>query len=90
MPEHFEKRPRSKKFKESEVDDGSGYQFKKILKKPNAAERRPQVIENQKQQQPHSSGAESLQRRGDGPLTEEDKEKLLALVENDDEVYKKT
>eukprot|EP00111_Clytia_hemisphaerica_P023855 TCONS_00070297-protein len=82
-PAAFEKRPRSKKIKESEIDEGGGYQFKKILKKPDnthAQERRPQV---EKEVAQHRQ--ETIQRRGDGPITEDDKEKLLALVENDDE-----
>lgn len=84
VPEQFEKRPRSKKLKETEVDDS--YQFKKILKKPNTtSSRKPQALEKEPAQKQQVSGVESFQRRGDGPLTEEDKEKLLALVENDDE-----
>ena len=82
MPEHFEKRPRSKKFKETEVDD-EAYQFKKILKKPAPQQEslRPQVAERE-----NRPATEPVQRRGDGPLTQDEKEKLLALVENDDEV----
>ena len=82
VPEQFERRPRSKKFKETEAD-GSEYQFKKILKKPKAAGEsesgRMQAVDTERKEEP-------VQRRGDGPLTQDEKERLLALVENDDEV----
>lgn len=83
VPEQFERRPRSKKMKETDAD-GSEYQFKKILKKPKQSGE----IESSKTQlgdavrkDLHEPG----KRRGDGPLTQDEKERLLALVENDEE-----
>lgn len=92
VPDQLEKRPRTKKLKEP--DDGDTYQFKKILKKaPSAPQHHPQRQDDRvkpatQAREPSKpvAAAEPVRRIGDGPLTEDEKEKLLAMVENDDEV----
>lgn len=78
VPEHFEKRKKMKKVEETDTEQ---YQFKKILKRgPTASEVEkppPQAVE-QKQMD-----IKKLDLKG--PITEEDKEKLLALVEDNGE-----
>jgi len=84
VPEQLEKRPKAKKINPQDGDQ-SPYQFKKILKKserppaPSFERRKPSSQER------HEEAVAALPISTGGPLTEEDKVRLLALVEADDE-----
>ena len=74
MPEQFERRPKVKKISKGEPEPDH-YQFKKILKKGPSNEVKTSTNDHKTEQM-------SVK----GALSEEEKEKLIALMDDDGEV----
>jgi len=79
VPEQFERRKKVKKIAENEVDE---YQFKKILKKAPMTEVKHIPVDETIRIKTNEARRVTP---STGPISEEEKQKLLAMVEEDDE-----
>lgn len=87
IPEQLEKRPKQKKIFDKDTDQ-QPYQFKKILKNvapsSSSASSSSSSSSSSKRPQDKSDKPDPIKLSG-GPISEEEKERLLSLVENEDE-----